>query len=109
MARLWVVAGSNGAGKSTLIEYYRHKRIFLLNPDVLAQNTPGSSFISASREAIRLRDAYVSEEKDFVWETTLSGHGELAFVRAACGQGYKLYLAFVALNEPSLHISRVMA
>ena len=104
---LWVVAGPNGAGKSTIAA--RHglaSRIPVISPDTIAA-IEGVSPLEAGKKAIAERERLLAAGADFALDTTLAGHRELAFMRRAAEQGYKVNLIFVCLKNPILCQLRV--
>ena len=92
---VWVFCGPNGAGKSTLAERFLKDRLPNVNPDLIAQSLPrradGSlAELEAGRIALRRRRECISAGLSFVFETTLSGNTELASLRAARDEGFKI-------------------
>ncbi len=118
MARpqLWVVAGPNGAGKSTLVRRH-HKlaaRLVVINPDDIAlridparRNEPIVQ-LQAGREALALRQDFLTKGIDFLVETTLTGKGELVLMAKARSVGFKVTLAYVGLLRAEMSAARVI-
>lgn len=106
--QLWIVAGPNGAGKSTLVERYTNfltrYNIAAINPDVIAGEIdpidPTRAALSAGKEALRRQDAFLSEMRSFLVETTFSGKHELGLMRRASALGYKVNCVYIGVNSP---------
>ena len=114
--RIGVAAGTNGAGKSVIIggfvaaaggEYF--------NPDILARKLVAAGLApeEASAQAWRtgfdhLRHA-IAHNSDFNFETTLGGQSITAELHRAIDEGLGVYLWYVGLASPELHIARVSA
>lgn len=111
--RLWIFAGPNGAGKSTLVQRYVAGRLPVINPDDIAARIAPERrndldvTLKAGREALRLRAACLNSGRSFVVETTLTGRTEIALIRQAREQGYRVSVVFVALRSPVLSLGRV--
>ncbi|UTW51915.1 zeta toxin family protein [bacterium SCSIO 12827] len=111
--QLWVFAGPNGAGKSTFAARHVAGRIPIVNPDFIAQELPPgpsatATLLRAGRLAIEQRGRFVDKGQTFAMETTLTGQGELRFMRAARAAGYKVNLVFIGLARPEDSYSRVL-
>lgn len=109
--RLWIVAGPNGAGKSTLVHRYNTMALPVSNPDEIARQLdashPEGKGIEAGRRALNERREFFSAGRSFILETTFSGKGALATIKAAKAHGYKVSLVFVALKAPAVSLLRV--
>lgn len=105
-----VFAGPNGSGKTTLykrVQNYPFLRgLPYINPDEILKEKPITA-LEAGAEALRLRHRYLSENRSFIFETTLSGNSELKLIRKAKAQGYKINLVYISLGDISLNIMRV--
>lgn len=114
MLNLYIIAGCNGAGKTTaaynlLPEVF--KTVEFVNADEIARglspfNIQGVAF-QAGRIMLERMDYLITENKNFAFETTLSGLSYLKFIRQAKLKGYNITLVFVFLNSPELAKSRV--
>jgi len=117
-ARIYVLAGVNGAGKSSIggaafrgfgADYY--------NPDQAARTLraahPGLSTAEANAEAWqqgrRLLERAIAERLDFAFETTLGGNTIVRLLSEAAAKGIEVYIWYVGLNSPELHIARVQS
>lgn len=110
--QLWVFAGPNGAGKSTLAAKYVAGRIPIVNPDVIAHEIAPDTYtpvimLRAGRRAIGQRRQWLAAGGTFAMETTLTGKGEIAFMREARQAGYKVNLVFVGLDRVDVSRTRV--
>ena len=84
-----------------------------MNPDFIAQEiAPGPTstavLLRAGRLAIEQRGRFINGGTTFAMETTLTGQGELRFMRAARDAGYKVNLVFIGLARPEDSYSRVV-
>lgn len=113
LPQLWVFAGPNGAGKSTLTAKHIAGRIPIVNPDEIARKiAPGNEvpavILRAGRLAIEERRGFLAAGTTFAVETTLTGQGEIKFMRAARDRGYKINLVFIGLARVEDSHSRVL-
>lgn len=111
--QLVVIAGPNGAGKSTVVRRYLVDDVPVVNPDdIAAQIDPirrDQPIVQAAagRRAVRERNAHLAAGRSFAIETTLTGHSEQSLIQAAKAAGYKIYLAYVGLDDAGLSEARV--
>jgi predicted ABC-type ATPase len=114
MPTMYIIAGPNGAGKTTAA-YSLLPEVFqtveFVNADEIARgispfNPDGAAFQAGRIMLERLNDL-ISSEKDFAFETTLSGFSYLKFVTAAKKKGYSVVLFFVYLSGFQLAQQRV--
>jgi predicted ABC-type ATPase len=74
--------------------------------NVLHLNTEVDSYLAADiAEFIRQR--LLSNEISFTYETVMSHAGKLDFLQQAKAEGYRVYLYFVATEDPEINVSRV--
>jgi predicted ABC-type ATPase len=112
--RIFVAAGTNGAGKSSLVgEYLAEQGAAYFNPDLFARRLieQGWKVAAANAEAWKrglegLRRA-IARNEDFTFETTLGGHTIDHTLHGALEAGREVYLWYVGLSSPELHIARV--
>jgi len=113
-----VLAGTNGAGKSSVGgELLRQSGVPYYNPDAVAREilseNPGMDLSEANglawqeevrqlKEAIRLR-------QDFSFESTLGGATITGILQDALDAGLDVWIWYVGLESPELHIARVKA
>ena len=108
--RLVVIAGPNGAGKSTLVTHHLRRRLPVVNPDDIAlERGEPSEVLAAGREAVTRRLALIAEGRSLAIETTLTGQGELVFMRRAAAADYRIILIYVGISDVYLSLSRVRA
>lgn len=114
MPDIFIIAGCNGAGKTTaaynlLPDVF--KTVEFVNADEIARglspfNPTGVAF-QAGRIMLERLEQLVGENKSFSFETTLSGHTYLDFIRKAKEKGYGVTFFYVYLNSVNLAIERV--
>jgi len=117
-SRIYVLAGVNGAGKSSIGgAAFRSFGADYYNPDQAARTLraahPGLSTADANAEAWqqgrRLLERAIAERLDFALETTLGGNTIVRLLAEAAAKGVEIYIWYVGLNSPELHIARVSA
>ena len=103
-----VIGGPNGSGKSTIFGLLNPK---VVNADVIARlinpHAPQSVDLSAAKATLERVQELLSEGRDFVFETTSSGHQPIALMERARKAGYQVGLVFVALADVDLNVKRV--
>ena len=116
--RIYVLAGVNGAGKSSIGgaafrqyggEYY--------NPDEFAGKlmaadptlTQADANSAAWHQGVRLLKQAIEKRLDFAFETTLGANTIPRLLSEASSQGFDIYVWYVGLSSPELHIERVLA
>lgn len=114
MPTIYIIAGPNGAGKTTaafslLPEVF--ETVEFVNADEIARglspfNFEGVTF-QAGRIMIERLNQLLRENKNFAFETTLSGLTYLNFIQKAQLAGYEIVLFFIWLENFQLAISRV--
>ena len=102
MPDIFIIAGCNGAGKTTaaynlLPDVF--KTVEFVNADEIARglspfNPTGVAF-QAGRIMLERLEQLIGENKNFSFETTLSGHAYLGLIRKAKERGYGITLFFV--------------
>lgn len=114
---LIIVAGPNGSGKTSITEKLLKHHWFdnceYINPDAIAEKKFGGwndyeSIIKAAEEADRLRDLYLLERKNFVFETVFSHQSKIDFIQKAKEAGYFVRLLFVSTNHPRINAARIV-
>jgi len=117
-SRIYVLAGVNGAGKSSIGgAAFRSFGADYYNPDQVARTLrashPGLSPAEANAEAWqqgrRLLERAIAERLDFALETTLGGNTIVRLLAEAAAKGTEIYIWYVGLNSPELHIARVQS
>ena len=109
-----MIAGPNGAGKTTLARELISNSPFLyefINADEIARglapNHPETVALMASKLMInRLKDL-LEADKNFAFETTLSGTNYVKHLNSAKAKGYDIVLFFLWLDSPEQALKRV--
>lgn len=109
-----VIAGPNGAGKSTLAPALLRDTFGIpeyVNADTIAEGlsafAPEDASFDAGRVMLgRLRDL-AEAGKDFAFETTLASRFYAGWLRELQGQGYRVSLIFLWLDNVELAVERV--
>lgn len=105
-----IIAGPNGSGKSTIYELLQPVGEFV-NADLIARSLLGkieeNIELFAARMTLHRLDKLLEDRRDFVFETTLSGHQPLSLMRRAKGAGFQVGLVFVVLADVDLNVKRV--
>ena len=116
--RIYVLAGVNGAGKSSLGgAAFRETGADYYNPDEAARQllaaNPGLTQADANSAAwhkgVELLKQAISERKNYAFETTFGANTIPRLLAQAASQGIELYVWYVGLSSPELHIERVQA
>jgi predicted ABC-type ATPase len=116
--RLYVLAGVNGAGKSSIGgAIFRAKGANYYNPDEAARQlmaanpalTQADANSAAWRKGVELLTRAIGERKTFAFETTLGANTIPRLLAQAASQGIQIYVWYVGLSSPELHIERVRA
>lgn len=111
--QIWVIAGPNGSGKTTFTRRHLAHRLPVVNPDEIARDlspsrpdAPGIA-LRSGREALILREQFISSRESFAIETTFSGKREIELMHEAKAAGYKTNLVFIATASPLASAGRV--
>ena len=116
--RIYVLAGVNGAGKSSIGgAVFRAAGADYYNPDeaariLMAANpalTQADANSAAWRKGVELLMRAIRERKNFAFETTLGGNTISGLLMEATPKRIELYVWYVGLSSPELHIERVRA
>ncbi len=112
MPSLYIIAGPNGAGKTTFIKRFAPRELAMLdfiNADEIARGlspfAPERAHLEAGRLVLTRFRHFVSEQRDFVLETTLSGKTYRNLFAQAREAGYAVQLDFLML--PTVEHSRL--
>ena len=117
-SRIYVLAGVNGAGKSSVggaafrasgADYYDPdegaRALMAANPTL----TQADANSAAWHEGVRLLKRAILERKDFALETTLGANTIPRLLAQAASEAIEIYVWYVGLSSPELHIQRVQA
>jgi predicted ABC-type ATPase len=109
-----VLAGANGAGKSTSAPYLLKEALAVdefVNADTIAQGLsayrPEAAAVAAGRVMLERLRTLARAQRDFAFETTLSGLSYVRWLRYLRSDGYRAHLVFLSLPSPELAIARV--
>lgn len=112
--KILIIAGPNGAGKTTLAYELISNSPFLyefINADEIARglapNHPESMALKASKLMIDRLKELLENNKNFAFETTLSGVNYKKYLSAAKAKGYDIILFFLWLDSPEQAVKRV--
>lgn len=115
---IYVLAGVNGAGKSTVLSTtFLWRGISVFNPDdateLLLEANPHLSRDEANslawQQGKAMLERAIEQPYDFAFETTLGGNTITALLERALSLGEGVYMLYVGLDGPELHIARVRA
>ena len=116
--RIYVLAGVNGAGKSSIGgAAFRASGADYYNPDEAARVsmaanptlTQADANSAAWHEGVKLLKRAIAERKDFAFETTLGANTIPRLLAQAASEGIAIYIWYLGLSSPELHIKRVQA
>jgi len=116
--RVYVLAGVNGAGKSSIAgAAFRQLGGDYYNTDEVARKlraaelalSPADANSMAWHAGVRLLERAIEERLDYAFETTLGGNTITKLLARAASQGIELYVWYVGLSSPELHIERVLS
>ena len=117
-ARIYVLAGVNGAGKSSIAgAAFRQKGGDYYNPDEVARRliaadptlTETNANSAAWQQGVKLLRRAIEERLDYAFETTLGANTIPRLLAQAGSEGIEIYVWYVGLSSPELHIERVQA
>jgi len=113
-----VLAGVNGAGKSSIGgATFRSRGADYFNPDEVARDLRAERPALAQRQANGaawqigrgLLERAIRDRLDFAFETTLGGATITRLLEQAAESGTDIFIWYVGLATPELHIERVTA
>lgn len=114
ISRLRLIAGPNGSGKSTFAENVLQEDVSLgiyVNPDEFAKTVTGGDELSRAKEAqqiaVQQREKLLLHGNSMTYESVMSHHSHLEFIRRAKAVGYKTYLYFIGVENPNISKKRV--
>lgn len=102
-----VFAGPNGSGKSTITRLARIVEPYINADDI--KRTTHCSDIDAAIKAEELREAALTRQLDFTFETVLSTDRNLNLLKRAKEQGYFIRCIYVLTEDPEINEIRVLA
>ena len=113
MKILEIIGGPNGSGKSTFAEMHLNKKhdALYVNSDAIARGFTLNGNIMAQFEAGRIMlgqiEKYLSENRSFGFETTLSGKIWTRQIEKAKKQDYKIIIYFVYVDSITVSLQRI--
>jgi predicted ABC-type ATPase len=112
--KIIIIAGPNGAGKTTFARTFLPQEAQcprFINADLIAAGlapfAPQTAAIRAGRLMLEEIASCVTRGESFAFETTLSGVGYLAHIKAWRAAGYHVSLFFLSLPNAEVAIARV--
>lgn len=107
-----IIAGANGSGKTTFAKSYSKKYPFeFVNADEIAKDIDPDNIqkvrLIAGKRFFEKIDALLSEDKNFLIESTLSGKYLLRMITRLKEQGYSLAITYIFLDTPEMCIERI--
>ena len=103
-----IFAGPNGSGKSTFTEILRPPKVDYINADEIKKNLKCDD-LEAAQIAERQREAYLSDKREFCFETVLSTSRNLELLNRAQEVGYFIRCYYVLTVAPIINVYRVKA
>lgn len=107
---------SQWAGKTTFAREYLPSYagvVHFVNADLIAGGLsplkPELAAIAAARTVLKELDRPASEQLDFSFETTLSGHSYVRRLESWKRSGYHIEIAYLRLKTPQLALRRIAA
>lgn len=98
-----VFAGPNGSGKSTFTEILRPSQMDYINADEIKKNLKCDD-LEAAQLAERQRETYLSDKRDFCFETVLSTSRNLDLLKRAQEMGYFIRCYYVLTIDPMINV-----
>jgi predicted ABC-type ATPase len=108
-----IVAGGNGVGKTTWAREFllENPDYEFLNADEIAREIspgdPEGSLISAGKIFFQRLDEFVTNEKSFVLESTLSGRYLVKFIELFRARKYQVRIILVFVESSDILIERI--
>jgi predicted ABC-type ATPase len=110
---LCILGGCNGAGKTTLARELlpRLGLMRFLNADEIARGLspldPTLTAFKAGRLVLEEARSLISAKASFALESTLSGRAQVALIREAKAQGYRILLHYIVIGSATQAVARV--
>jgi predicted ABC-type ATPase len=81
---------------------------FAVQENTFRLQTTADSYLAADLAEF-IRQQLLHQEISFTYETVMSHESKVDFMRLARERGYRLYLYFIATEDPEINVSRVSA
>lgn len=110
---IYLIAGPNGAGKTTFAREFLPEAnvVEFLNADLLAAGLspldPRRMALRSGRLLLERWKELVDMQRDFAFESTLSGRTYLHMLQNARNEGYRVHLCYLWLPKVSLCLRRI--
>ncbi len=111
---VYIIAGPNGAGKTTFAKKFlpNYAKCYeFVNADLIAGGLSPFASDAVSIQAGRLMldriHKLAQQQKDFAFETTLSGRSYLPFLRDLKNKGYQIHLFYLWIHNVDLALERI--
>ncbi|MBX9577783.1 MAG: zeta toxin family protein [Chthoniobacterales bacterium] len=109
-----IIAGPNGAGKTTFAKQFLAQEVNIIhfvNADLIAAGLsplrPQLAEIAAGRLFLSELKKLAAAKIDFAFETTLSGHAYLRFLKKWKAEGYFIRIIYLRIKSPELSLDRI--
>jgi predicted ABC-type ATPase len=107
MQQMIIIGGANGSGKTTFSkEILAVTGFHFLNADEIEKEL-ATSKIQAGKEFFKRLNEIISQQEDFVLESTLSGGYLVKVIEKARKNGYNVELMYIFLENPEHCIQRI--
>lgn len=104
--KVYVIAGPNDAGKTTFDKEFLPNFadcINFINADLIAAGispfSPESASVKAGRIMIEQMREYAQANKDFAFETTMSGRSHSVFIKEIRSKGHEVHMIIPLAQE----------
>lgn len=111
-----IIAGPNGAGKTTFArEFLPHEGGILnfVNADLIAAGLsplrPAAAALGAGRIFLGELERLAAAQKDFAFESTLSGLTYVERLKHWKSRGYRVEIVYLQLRTPAIALKRIAA
>ncbi|MCX5695153.1 MAG: zeta toxin family protein [Candidatus Omnitrophica bacterium] len=106
MPKVIIFAGANGTGKSTLANSALEKSTIFINADAIKDRENKSS-IESGKKALLLIESCINKEKDFSFETTMSGLTLLSNFKLFKKAEYHIIVFYLFVYPVELLVERI--
>jgi predicted ABC-type ATPase len=97
----------NSFSKEKLKNYHPTEYLFIKRNKLFINNVKLINSYLAADIAEFIRQSLVQQSQSFSYETVMSHHKKITFINEAKQKGYKIYLYFIATEDPEININRV--
>ncbi|MDO8603609.1 MAG: AAA family ATPase [Candidatus Omnitrophota bacterium] len=106
MPKVLIFAGANGSGKTTFAKSIIEPGFIFINADDIKKDKK-LSYIDAGKESLRLISKSIAENKDFSFETTMSGIGLSKRFESLKKEKYTVIIFYLFAYPIELLIERI--